>query len=247
MENASKALMIAGAVLITIIVLGMAIYFYSQMKKFPHEQEAALERQQIAKFNQEYESYSKQKMYGVDVVTVLNKAISNNKRYANFINGKYLKDENNYYIDVEITLVTPVSSSAIQYKEVAGSNGMVDAIPIENKTIRGQVNGKGKVEEFELKVVLPAKTTINLLDETEDQYYMNNDIKFLENNIENVKIKLSGTEKFDEFNYTLVNNGFTDFKRKYFECTGIEYNKDTSRVSKIIFKEIKNKNTSTEE
>ena len=72
MENASKALMIAGAVLITILVLGIAMYFFTQFREFPKEQEAAIEREQIAKFNQEYESYNKQKMYGVDVVTILN-------------------------------------------------------------------------------------------------------------------------------------------------------------------------------
>lgn len=241
MENASKALMIAGAVLITLLVLGIAMYFFTQFREFPKEQEAAIEREQIAKFNQEYESYNKQKMYGVDVVTILNKAISNNKSYANFINGKYLKDENNYYIDVQVTLLTPVSSSAVQYKEIPDSNGKVDTIPIENKTIRGKIEGKGKEETFTLGEVLPAKTSINLLEETSDQVFMNEDIQALLKDFETVKIKLSGTEKYDEFNYTLVSSGFTNFKRKYFECTGIEYNKETSRVSKLIFKEIPHK------
>ena len=70
---------------------------------------------------------------------------------------------------------------------------------------------------------------------------MNEDIQALLKDFETVKIKLSGTEKYDEFNYTLVSSGFTNFKRKYFECTGIEYNKETSRVSKLIFKEIPHK------
>lgn len=239
MENASKALMIAGAVLITIMVLGIVMYFYAQLKEFPKEQEAAIERQQIAKFNQEYESYYKQKMYGVDVVTVLNKAISNNKKYAHFINGKYLKDENHYYIDVEITLLKPVSSEAMQYREIEDTNGMVDSIPIENKTITGYVDGKkSKQKTYELGVVFEAKKPINLLEEDDTQVFMNDDIVAILQDFETEKIQLKGETKYDEFNYTLVYSGFTDFKRKYFECVGIEYSNETSRVSKVIFKEL---------
>lgn len=232
MENASKALMMAGAILLTIMVLGLAVYFYTQFKQFPGKQEEALEMEQITKFNQEYESYYKQKMYGVDVVTVLNKAINNNKKYANPINGKYLKNTNNYYIDVQIKLLSPVISYATQYKELEGSTRL------ENQTIRGKIDGKGLDRSFILRTWLPAKTIINLLDENEDQVYMNKDIEQILEDFETVKIKLAGTDKFDEFNYTIVKSGLTDFKRKFFRCTNIEYNKETTRVSRIVFEEL---------
>ena len=100
------------------------------------------------------------------------------------------------------------------------------------------MDGKGADKTFNLRVWLPAKTIINLLDEKADQVYMNQDITQILGDFETVKIKLAGTDKFDEFNYTIVRSGLTDFKRKFFECTGIEYNQETSRVSKIIFKEL---------
>lgn len=236
MENASKALMMAGAVLLTILILGMVVYFYSQFKSFPREQEAAKEQQQITKFNEEYESYQKQKMYGVDVVTIMNKAINNNKKYANFITGKYLLGENNYYIDVQVTLLTPISSSAIQY--IPGTDGLIDTIPLKNRTIRGKINGKGKEESFKLEQVFDAKVPFTLLEFNDTEAFMDRKIEEFLKDFETVKIQLSGETKFDEFNYTVVSSGFTDFKRKYFECTGIEYNKETSRVSKIMFKEL---------
>ena len=67
MENASKALVMAGAILITIMVLGMFIFFFAQLKEFPKQQDEAKKLAQISKFNQEYESYYKKKMYGTDV------------------------------------------------------------------------------------------------------------------------------------------------------------------------------------
>lgn len=238
MENATNALMIAGAILLTIMIMGLATYFYAQFKEFPQIQEEAVQLEQIAKFNQDYESYAKQKMYGVDVVTVINKAINNNKKYANALNGKYVKGANNYYIDVQLTLLTSVASYATQYKEAKDSNGLIDTIQLENQEIRGKVNGKGADKTFKLRVWLPAKTVINLLDENADQVYMNENLTEILGDFETVKIKLAGTDKFDEFNYTIVNSGLTDFKRKFFECTDIEYNKETSRVSKIVFKEL---------
>ena len=249
MENASKALIMAGSILFTILVVGMMMFFFSRYRELPQKQEEALETEQVAKFNQEYESYNKKKMYGVDVVTIWNKAINNNKSYTSSINEKdylekdYLElEESNYYIDVEITLLTPVISEATRYRETTNPTGnkMVETTLIDNGTIKGKVNGKGKSKPFDLGVVYDSGTPIHLLEKNKNKIIMYhkkmNDLK----DFETVKIQEDGT-KFDEFNYTIVSSGFTSFKRKYFECTGVEYDKVTSRVSKIMFKEIPSK------
>lgn len=242
MENASKALLIAGSVLLTLIVLAIFIYFFTQFHEFPEQQQEAIKQEQIAKFNREYESYNKQKMYGVDVVTVMNKVISNNERYADKISGRYLLEDNNYFIDVEVTLLSDVISYATQYIEVEDSNGLIDTKTYNKGTIKGLVNGKkGQEKTFELGKVFDSKK-IKLLEETSFEYFMNNDIEKFFSDAETYKIKLTSggdvVDKYDEFNYTLVYSGFTDFKRKLFSCTGVEYNPETARVSKIYFKEI---------
>lgn len=245
MENASKALMMAGSVLLTILVLGMIMLLFTQIREAPRAQEEALEQAQITKFNRDYESYDKKRMYGVDVLTVLNKAIANNKSYANVINDKYYIGEGNYYIDVEITLLTPIISFADKY---------IDAKWTEQSggTIKGKIDGKGEVKEIQLGTVLKANTPISLLKYGSSEVFLNKDIAdFLRGdftrelgvaaNTDTVKISI-GEKDLDDYNYALIHSGFIEFKRKYFECTGVEYNKATSRVSKLIFREINKDN-----
>lgn len=246
MENASKALIIAGSILFTIMVIGLLAYFYSQYRQFPQQQNEAQRLEQIAKFNKEYESYDKRKMYGTDVATIVNKAINNNKKYADQITGRYEIDlENNHYINVEITLLTPVKSYATQYYEVTQSVGNLNSyVETENyyDDIKGKINGKGSEISIPLGVIFPAKTTISLIERHNSLMVQNATIENFFSDEETYRIQLTSGKnaatKFDERNYTEVYSGFTDFKRKFFECVGIEYDPDTSMVDCIKFREI---------
>lgn len=246
MENASKALIMAGAILFTIIVVGLLVYFISQLRQFPQQQSEMQRLEQVAKFNREYESYDKKKMYGTDVATIINKAINNNKKYADQRTGQYVIDDtNNHYINVEITLLTDIQSYATQYYEVEQPSGplksYVETVNYYND-IDGKVNGKGAEKTFHLGTIFPAKTKISLLERHGTFMSQNKTIEEFFSDKETVRIQLTSGKnaatKFDEKNYTEVYSGFTDFKRKFFKCVGIEYNSETSMVDCIKFEEI---------
>lgn len=57
------------------------------------------------KFNKEYEYYNKSGLYGLDIATVINKAVNNNEKYEVKKNEKnrYIDDEN-YSIKIEIIM-----------------------------------------------------------------------------------------------------------------------------------------------
>lgn len=254
MENASKALMMAGSVLLTILVLGMIMLLFTQIREAPRAQEEALEQAQITKFNREYESYDKQEMYGVDVVTVFNKAIANNKSYGESSTNRYRKVDNNYYIDVEIKVLTDVKASAIEYREVTNSNGItvndngkeekrwVEQIPVSGRQIKGYLDGKPWTsdKDWEKPVFRASEGKKNLLEEAGKYVIMDNDIVEFLGKDETIKI-ITNLDRPD-YNYIVISSGLKEFKRKYFKCTGIEYNKSTSRVSKIKFEEIPKSN-----
>lgn len=82
MENASKALMIAGGVLIALIILAMFLAMFNSMSNIQKEQEEQTKIEQIAAFNSEFEAYNKKVMYGTDVITLINKVAENNKKYS---------------------------------------------------------------------------------------------------------------------------------------------------------------------
>ena len=95
MENASKALLIAGGILLAILTLSLVIYMTTVTSSMADAQDAKTKSEQIAAFNREYDSYNKRKMYGTDVITVVNKAINHNKKIG-------LTEVDPYYVQIVI-------------------------------------------------------------------------------------------------------------------------------------------------
>lgn len=88
--NASKALLMAGGILIGIILLTFLVYVFTQFSSFFNSQNIREKNQQIVAFNQQYEQYTIETIEewkASDMVTVINMAKSNNTRYDN--NAQY--------------------------------------------------------------------------------------------------------------------------------------------------------------
>lgn len=90
MENSSKALYIAGSVLAALIVISFLIYSFNNIGKLQKVQDDIEYEEEISKFNMEYEAFDKRIMYGVDVISCINKAVSNNEKY---VGGNIAGDE----------------------------------------------------------------------------------------------------------------------------------------------------------
>ncbi len=82
MENASKALLIAGGILIALIIISMLILMFSRIANIKKNQEEQTKIEQLSAFNAQFEAYNKKLMYGVDVITLINKVVENNKKYS---------------------------------------------------------------------------------------------------------------------------------------------------------------------
>lgn len=122
MENAVKALEMAAGVLLGVILMAAVAYFFTQISTWPENEDDLASSEQLAKFNQEYEVYNKSKMYGVDVLSCLNKVISNNEKYAQggaFLGGNAslgdLKQRENYWINIKLKLKSDLEECLIVY------------------------------------------------------------------------------------------------------------------------------------
>ena len=78
MENATDALMIAFAILLTILILSLFVWMIGKVFNFNKGQEQQEEIQRLEKWNEEWEAYNKKMLYGSEVLTVINKAEQNN-------------------------------------------------------------------------------------------------------------------------------------------------------------------------
>lgn len=105
MENASKALLIAGAMLILMLVLTVGIYFTRRMSYQTSEIYKALEQSDIDELNQKFYVYEGREIYIQDVVSIINLAKNINEKKKipttinveipeNVLDGIEIKDEN---------------------------------------------------------------------------------------------------------------------------------------------------------
>lgn len=110
MENASKALIMAGGVLIAVAIITLAIYTYSYYKEYARSSEQMLTLSQIESFNRFYESYQSStnstgtidgkstKFYlirGIDYLNIYKKAKEDNLLDESF----QIKEEDHNYLN----------------------------------------------------------------------------------------------------------------------------------------------------
>ncbi|MCI8482663.1 MAG: hypothetical protein HFJ27_06470 [Clostridia bacterium] len=103
MENAAKALLIAGGILIAVLLIGLLVYSFGSMNGYFEEQQQTEKTEQLTAFNQQFESYNRKLLRGTDVVSILNKVLDNNKKY---------EYEDNYTIIAEFEM-----KEAVTYKK----------------------------------------------------------------------------------------------------------------------------------
>ena len=75
MENSSKALLIAGGVLIAVLILSLFVYLYMQMHNFSSEYNSNIDSQKIQAFNTQFAVYNgRDDLTAQDIVTVASMA-----------------------------------------------------------------------------------------------------------------------------------------------------------------------------
>ena len=108
MENASKALIIAGAILLSILIIALGIYVFNMAKGATNTN--ALDELEVRNFNSEFTNYSG-KVIGTGVTALLDKVISNatlNKDAADRLPNIIY----NFNVDKTNTTTTELVSSA---------------------------------------------------------------------------------------------------------------------------------------
>lgn len=219
MENASKALLMTGSILIGVILLSLAVYVYNIMGETKKMETSTFTEEQLVKYNQEFLSYDKSRMYGTDVITVLNKAIDNNKRYA--------EDDESMFIDISFELIDDVSAVTTKYTW--------DKINkrYKSSTQKSTATGNNKYT-YSFKAGNSYSISNNLQD-----------IKnFLATSKDATSIKAPKNPGLEE-SYTITYTGFSDFKRMIFTCTEVKKN-DVGKICYMKFKQFKSSTYNTD-
>ena len=251
--NVSQAIKMAGGVLIALIIIATLTYFFRELTPFQQQIEDIEALEQTAEFNKQYEVYNKSLMLGVDLISVLNKAASNNKAYIDaYGTGDSLRK--NYLIDIEFELKTDNFEMLQVFK--IGASGKEEEIFDSYQNAFGDKSTSYKEEIFPLignpseqdklwkrqEVIKLPKGKYTLLDSNNKtkKYCTDNVYDNIIVNATNLKkpAKNTGSIEIGEWSQAILNTSAYNLKTKKFKCTNVENSEITGRIIKMTFEEI---------
>lgn len=131
MENASKALLIAGGVLVAILILGVLIVTINIVNSNQKTREKTLATEQLAEFNQKYEAYNKKALRGTDIITLMKMAIENNNKMEVADVGQQ------YFINIKLELSKKYTETETTINKKTGEENTID---ISGNSISGIIS-----------------------------------------------------------------------------------------------------------
>lgn len=247
MENASKALIMAGSVLIALMILGALLLMFNNLNNYQNTESQNTREAQVVEFNNQYETYNRNNVRGSDLCSLLNRVADYNRRKSTEGTGK--NDEGQYLAYEPMTIEFDFSGKREQLK-VGDKNNLImqEKYSQSNKENQFEEYISSKISPIEnnygTDVIQKLATSVSKIYVDENASYktkMNavlayNSIKgkklSIENDSINQSIKEINTSKNDVYTYY----EYMQFKRAYFNCESVEYSKKTGRITKMYFK-----------
>ena len=119
MENASKALIMAGGILIALLVLGALMLMVNNLSSYQDSQDIQTKSSQIAEFNNQFNPYIKSDISMMELKTLYNKITNNNIVHPEwYINNNF----NNLQINFDTIDSTDKSTRSFRSTKVEYNN-----------------------------------------------------------------------------------------------------------------------------
>lgn len=85
MENVTKALLIAGAILIAVMILSLVAMAWSNMSEYYTEQHESTLIEQTSKFNDKFQNYKGKTIRGNELISIMNRVVDYNNSEADMV------------------------------------------------------------------------------------------------------------------------------------------------------------------
>ena len=210
MENATKALVIAGGVLIAILIIGLLVFFFNNVSSYRKVEDDAEALKQAVDFNKKYEVYNKNNIYGSELLSLANMIVDYNKK----------ENEEKDYKKMNLEVIIKNSNDIFKAKYTEAEELSKDYDKLEssiadmNKEYQGKSLGKKTLAYW---ASCSRKVLTNNFDSSTNPTYEK--IKNLIDKYGNLVTKLD------------------DISRATFKCTNVEYDEYTGRIVKFVFEE----------
>ena len=134
MENASKALIIAGGILLTMAIVGLVIFAWNRFSDYYKNDDNLAEIDDLTKFNLQFTNYQRDDIHGYELVSLANKVFDYNTRRSNAAGNK----SNEWYNAITMTIDFKGMQNKFRYsndltsRELLFKNGIYSNNGIDN-------------------------------------------------------------------------------------------------------------------
>ncbi len=217
MENASKALIMAGSVLISMLIIGALIFMFNQLKDVKSIEANSDEVKKLAEYNKQIETFNRS-LYGSELLSLCNLIDDYNKRQADLQGYKS--------ITIEIYTKGIIASKYMKEKYTSYKDLLSDFTSLE-RDLNLAKNKKVEGERVEKLAGMKRAALIQLLiqkGKTQEQAEV-----IMDNSDSEINVAID--------DYNEKKSELKEFKNKMFQRPKYEYDNLTSRVEQIVFKE----------
>ena len=152
MENASKALIIAGSLLIGLLIISALVLMFSNLTAYQKTNTETTRESQIVEFNNQYETYNRQDVRGSELYSLLNIVIDYNRRESTEGTGWSDKGQTVSYEQMTIIFkidVSKLTADNQSNKLFTKANGNTYTINRNSNTFESSI--KNEVDRIEKK------------------------------------------------------------------------------------------------
>lgn len=137
MENATRALTMAGGILIALMILGALFLMFNNLSSYQNQNDTSTKSTQIAEFNNQFEPYNKDKLTLMELHSVYNKVNSNNTKNPEY-KIEMIYEFNSNHEDGKLKENFKSNFTAIE--EAEKMNSTFSCINIEYKGVDGRIS-----------------------------------------------------------------------------------------------------------
>lgn len=252
MENASKALIMAAGVLLTMLVIGLLIFAWGKFSEYGTEQDKLSEIDDVTEFNLQFTNYDRDDVKGYELISLANQVADYNFRFSNDAQAK--NDEK--YSPIAMYIDLNHQNDKLQYRNNTSGQVLFAQDTYEQSSTKNQIEqiittalGIEKVYGNTDAATQIAKSIDSLILSDEQIEYNANYRDMTEEQSKKVALdkfnSLTDGVQYDDYDtmkVALMGTGnimkyyeFYQFKRATFKCTDITYNATSGRVETIKF------------
>lgn len=240
MENASKALLIAGGVFIVTMVLSLVLVVWNQVSSYYDMRHDVKMKEQLVEFNSKFENYSGQTIRGNELISIMNKVVDYNNYQSGIVGYENINLEINmkgHQYDLVYNVQSYSGKILFQDSMITG-NEYLGFITETSERLLQKARDNGIEKRTEEKVQKLSSEIHNIIPDNE------NDVSKAYRQIRLQAILGPGPERNGEYSTTQVANikeiaweqyQLTQFKRALFKCTEVSNSTDVGTINEMKF------------